>query len=82
MARPAVLPPNLAPRGINRAEAAAYVGISPVKFDQMIADGRMPRAKCIDRRRVWDVRPLDECFDRLPVDGQTEANENDNPWDH
>src|SRR3569833_3188535 len=41
-------------RGFNRIEAAAYIGISPGKFDQLVADGRMPKAKKIDGRKVWD----------------------------
>jgi predicted DNA-binding transcriptional regulator AlpA len=55
-------------RGLSRIEAAAYVGISPCKFDQLIADGRMPGARRIDGRKVWDVRELDLCFDELPRD--------------
>ena len=50
-------------RGLARAEAAMYVGISPSKFDQLVADGRMPRSLCIDGRKVWDVRELDLAFD-------------------
>jgi hypothetical protein len=53
-------------RGLNRAEAAAYIGVSTGKFDEMIADGRMPSSKKIDTRRVWDVRQLDSAFDNLP----------------
>ena len=55
-------------RGLSRVEAAEYVGISPCKFDQMVADGRMPGARRIDGRKVWDVRELDLCFDDLPRD--------------
>ena len=53
-------------RGLSRVEAADYVGISPCKFDQMVADGRMPGARRIDGRKVWDVRELDLHFDALP----------------
>jgi hypothetical protein len=53
-------------RGLSRLDAAAYVGISPCKFDQLVADGRMPGARRIDGRKVWDVRELDLCFDDLP----------------
>src|SRR5262245_11432411 len=53
-------------RGLSRIDAAIYVGISPSKFDQMVADGRMPGARRIDGRKVWDVRELDLCFDDLP----------------
>ena len=51
---------SLAPRrGLSRIAAAIYVGISPCKFDQMVADGRMPGARRIDGRKVWDVHELD-----------------------
>jgi hypothetical protein len=35
----------------------------------MVTDGRMPSAKIIDRRRVWDRCELDEYFESLPIDG-------------
>jgi hypothetical protein len=31
-------------RGLSRSEAAMYVGISAAKFDELVADGRMPAA--------------------------------------
>ncbi len=52
-------------RGFNRIEAATYIGISPTKFDQLVSDGRMPKAKQIDGRKVWDVRELDPAFEEL-----------------
>jgi hypothetical protein len=55
-------------RGLSRVEAAEYIGISPSKFDLLIADGRMPGARRIDGRKIWDVRELDLCFDDLPRD--------------
>jgi len=64
-------------RGLSREEAAVYIGVSARKFDEMIEDGRMPRPKIIDARRVWDSHKLDLAFDALPDDGE-EAN---NPWD-
>ena len=71
------LPPNLPPRQISREAAAAYVGVSPTKFDQMVTDGRMPKPRKVDGRRLWDVRLLDICVDQLPMDGEANAN----PWD-
>ena len=59
------LPPNLAPRGLSRIEAAAYIGIGTSKFDKLVADGRMPRPKVIDKRKTWDrtrlMRPMPTC---------------------
>jgi hypothetical protein len=56
-------------RGLSRVEAAIYLGISPSKFDEMRADGRIGPAKLIDGRKVWDVRELDAAFDDLPDEG-------------
>lgn len=64
-------------RGLSRVEAADYIGVSASKFDVLVADGRMPKPKKIDGRRVWDVRALDRCFDALLGDDDAEHN----PWD-
>jgi predicted DNA-binding transcriptional regulator AlpA len=70
-----VCPPPTS-RGLNRQGAADYVGVSPSLFDQMVADGRMPKPKRINARTVWDVRKLDIAFDALPGDEQAdEGNE-------
>jgi hypothetical protein len=53
-------------RGLSREEAAMYVGVSPGKFDQMLADGRMPGPRRVDARRLWDIRDLDLAFEALP----------------
>ena len=66
--RGAALPFSLPPRGICRNEAAAYIGVSPCKFDEMVGDRRMPAPKRIDGRKVWDVRDLDLAFDALPYE--------------
>lgn len=71
-----VLPISLPPRGINRVEAAAYVGVSTTKFDEMVADGRMPIPKRIDGRVVWDRKKLDAAFDQLP-DAEARGGEDD-----
>ena len=67
-----VLPASLAPRGLSRVQSAAYTGVSPSKFDQMVDDHRMPKPIPIDSRRVWDRLALDEAFAALPNDdGET-----------
>lgn len=72
--RLAGLPKGLAPRGLSREEAATYIGISPNKFDQLVEDGRMPKPKAIDGRRVWDRVQLDSAFSALPdTDGESGA---------
>jgi len=50
-----------------------YIGIS-AKFDEMVADGRMPGPVQIDARRVWDIRSIDLAFDAL-------SQESSNSWE-
>lgn len=69
------LPRSLAPRGLSRVQSAAYVGVSPTLFDEMVTDGRMPQPKCINTRKIWDRAELDEAFEILP--STTDVN----PWD-
>jgi predicted DNA-binding transcriptional regulator AlpA len=66
---------RIEPRGLSRVEAAAYVGVSPSLFDQMVRDGRMPPPKKVNVRVIWDRRPLDAAFEALPDSGDR------NPWD-
>lgn len=63
------------PRGLNREQSAAYIGVGTTKFDEMVADGRMPKAVEIDGRRVWDRFRLDAAFDDLAHTPEA------NPWD-
>jgi predicted DNA-binding transcriptional regulator AlpA len=57
-------------RGLRRGDAAAYVGVSPSKFDQMVIAGRMPKAIKMDACAVWDMRQLDQAFDELIDQGE------------
>ena len=71
------LPPSLAPIGLCREEAAAYISVSPNTFDKMRLDGRMPAPRVIGTRRVWHRQELDLAFANLPRDGDDDPN----PWD-
>lgn len=63
-------------RGLNRAEAAGYIGLSPTGFDRLVRGKQMPRAKHVGGRRIWDLLALDLAFDAL------DARDADaNPWD-
>jgi hypothetical protein len=57
---------KLQARGLSREIAAIYIGVGSTKFDQMVLDGRMPNAKRVDGRRVWDKHLIDLAFDSLP----------------
>ncbi len=63
-----VLPRSLPPIGLAREIAAAYIDVSTTKFDQMVTDGRMPKPKKIDARRIWDRRQIDAALGALAVD--------------
>lgn len=67
-------------RGLRRTEAAAYVGMSESKFDQLVDDGRMPKPIRIDGCVIWDMRRLDDAFDALSDQSRPAAPE-PNPWD-
>lgn len=76
-ARTEILPPSLPPRGLSRVESAAYIGVSPSLFDEMVKDGRMPGPKRINSRTVWDRKKLDAAFEAILDDESRAAN----PWD-
>jgi predicted DNA-binding transcriptional regulator AlpA len=54
------------PRGLSREEAARYIGVGTTKFDEMVADRRMPKPRQIDGRTIWDRVELDIDFSALP----------------
>jgi len=62
--------PSYAPRGLRRDAAAWYTGFSPTKFDQLVADDRMPKGKLVDGCRVWDRYLLDMAWDELTDDDE------------
>jgi len=68
-------------RGLNREQAADYIGVGTTKFDEMVEDGRMPQPKEIDGRVTWDRRQLDEAYDRLPNRGLPGGEAGGNPLD-
>jgi predicted DNA-binding transcriptional regulator AlpA len=72
-----ILPQSLAPRGLSREQAAAYVGVSPSLFDTLVKDGRMPSPTRINTRTVWDRIKLDAAFDAL---ADADDVNTDNEW--
>jgi excisionase family DNA binding protein len=55
------------PRGLNREEAARYVGVTVDSFDELVKVNRMPSARKIGRRLIWDRHQLDAYFAELPT---------------
>ena len=74
-----VLPPSLPPRGLSRAQAAAYVGLGVTKFTELVTDGQMPKPARFGSRIIWDRVKLDEAFAAL-TEGTEEAH-SENEWD-
>jgi excisionase family DNA binding protein len=56
-------------RGLDESEAAVYLSLSPSFFRKLVEDGRMPRPRLADGRRIWDVEELDLAFKMLPREG-------------
>lgn len=62
----AILPESLPPVGISREQAATFVGVSATLFDRLVHDGKMPPARMLYNRHVWDVAEVADAFRRLP----------------
>lgn len=60
-------------RGLSEPEAALYVGIGSTKFRDLVADGRMPKPRILDGRRLWDVDALDAAFRDLPSEAAPDS---------
>lgn len=66
--------------GMAREEAAEYIGVSPNLFDQLVDDGRMPKARKINSRRLWMRIEVEKAFALLPVEGQDVEDMAGDPW--
>lgn len=58
-----ILPASCPPRGLSRQESAAYLGISPSLFDELVKTGEAPKSKRFRGRVVWDRLKLDLMFE-------------------
>jgi len=59
---------------LNRAQAAEYVGVSPSLFDEMVADGRIPKPVVLSERRYgWAQQELDAAIAELPRKGEADC---------
>lgn len=74
------------PLGLSMYDAAAYLSIGLTLFLRMVEDGRMPRPRRADGRKVWDADEVAAAFRRLPRDlpaGAALAHDEDapDPWE-
>jgi hypothetical protein len=63
------------PRGLRRAAAAAYLGISASHFDKQRALGEIPAPRIMFGVELYDRHDLDLLFDGKPT--LSAANDND-----
>ena len=77
MARFDCLPPGTIPFAVSREIAASLIGVSPAKFDELVAAGRMPQPREIDRRVLWDTDELRASFRAIPRRGERSI---ENSW--
>ncbi|MBR0698223.1 AlpA family transcriptional regulator [Bradyrhizobium lablabi] len=61
---------------LRRDEAAASVAVSPSKFDEWVAAGRMPKGRKIDGVVLWDTGEVRDYWERMRDGVQA-----DNPFD-
>ena len=83
----AILPESLPPVGISREQAAAFIGIGATLFDRLVRTGKMPDARVIEGRLVWDVFELASAFRALPHRSESiivvdPGHQVENPWDN
>lgn len=65
---------------MRRDEAAASLGISATKFDELVADGRMPRAIKVDAMRLYDAEQVRDAWLRIR-DAEPHNDNETNPFD-
>jgi hypothetical protein len=64
--RLSTLPQSLPPVGVNRVQAAEFVGVSVNFFDAMVKAGTMPQPHRAGTRAIYDVAELVDAFRALP----------------
>lgn len=70
---------GLQPRGLNREEAARYVGLNPLSFDVLVHQGQMPQATRIGNREVWDRLKLDAYMEEMRTQAMERAVKSGDP---
>lgn len=68
--RKAILPDLPIVFGLNRSEAAAAIGISATKFDELVNAGLLPLPRDIGGVLSWDVCELRDAYRHFPYSGR------------
>jgi hypothetical protein len=53
-------------KGLNRIQAAVFIGVSVEVFDGLVQAGIMPQPKIVAGAELWDIDALDLFFTALP----------------
>ncbi|WP_353641367.1 hypothetical protein [Mesorhizobium sp. WSM2239] len=61
--------PNVPRLGLNRAEVALALGVSPNTVDAMVADGSLPPPRRWHKRMFWRIAEIDAAMSEWPIDG-------------
>ncbi|MDR3461720.1 MAG: hypothetical protein P4L76_05320 [Beijerinckiaceae bacterium] len=52
--------------GLTRLEAAAFIGVTPSAWDDLVANGDMPQARRLGAFERWDRRQVEAAFSLAP----------------
>jgi predicted DNA-binding transcriptional regulator AlpA len=74
-------PHNYPPRLFRLEGAAGYLGMGRSKFQEMVADGRLPKPIHVDGMTLWDRQTLDSAADDLTARGEGRPNSFDQVLD-
>lgn len=69
------------PRGLNRVEAARYIGVSPGTFDRLVEEGLMPTPKKVRARLIFDRHAIDVAFSALGEEPGPDSDGGESDWD-
>jgi hypothetical protein len=67
MGRQDQLPPTLAPIGVTLATVAAFIGVSPNRYRELVRKRIMPPPKMVDGQPLHDLEAVRAAFRALPT---------------
>lgn len=56
--------------GLNVTEVALSLGVSPNTVLKMVEEGRLPRPRVWNRRKIWRTAEIDAALSEWPIDGE------------
>jgi predicted DNA-binding transcriptional regulator AlpA len=72
---------RLVPRiGLNRAELAIAIGVSPNTIDRMVEEGALPPPRKWHSRKIWIVTEVEAAMLEWPSDGRPVQDADMDEW--